>query len=86
MALASSPAQAEWTSVREESVVEVLDMKKPSVQIGLGIALGAGIGAAVAVTLGTGGLWLAVGIAVGSAIGASMSRRNSKKEILRAND
>ena len=61
-------------------------MKEPSVQIGLGIALGAGIGAAVAVILGTGGLWLAVGIAVGIAIGASMWRRNSEKEILRAND
>ena len=57
-------------------VIEVFDMNKPSMQIGLGIGLGAGIGAAFAVALGTGGVWLAVGIAVGIAIGASMSRNS----------
>src|SRR5438876_1182619 len=38
-------------------------MKRPSMQIGLGIALGIGIGAAVGVILGSGGAWLAIGIA-----------------------
>jgi hypothetical protein len=52
-------------------------MKKPSMQIGLGIALGAGIGAAFAVVLGSGGAWLAIGIAIGVIIGASMSKRTT---------
>jgi len=52
-------------------------MKKPSMQIGLGIALGAGIGAAVAVILGTGGAWLAIGMAIGVVVGASMSKRKA---------
>ncbi|HUK25330.1 MAG TPA: hypothetical protein VLV49_12180 [Terriglobales bacterium] len=52
-------------------------MKKPSMQIGIGIALGAGLGAAVAVILGNGGLWLAVGIVVGILIGSSMTRRKA---------
>ena len=51
-------------------------MKRPSMQIGLGIALGAGMGAALALILGTGGLWLVVGIAVGIVIGGSMSRKS----------
>jgi hypothetical protein len=46
-------------------------MKKPSMQIGLGIALGAGLGAAVAVFLGNGGLWLAIGVVVGVVIGSA---------------
>jgi hypothetical protein len=50
-------------------------MKRPSLQIGLGIALGAGLGAAAAVIIGSGGMWLAVGVAVGIAIGIAMSRR-----------
>ena len=54
-------------------------MKRPSMQIGLGIAFGADIGSAIAVVLGSGGLWLAVGIAIGVAIGAAMSRKNSHK-------
>lgn len=49
-------------------------MKRPSMQIGFGIALGAGIGAAVAVMIGTGGAWLAVGIALGVVIGTAMSK------------
>jgi hypothetical protein len=53
------------------------DMKRPSMQIGLGFALGAGIGIAVAVAIGSGGAWLAVGIAIGVAIGAAMSRRKT---------
>lgn len=52
-------------------------MKRPSMQIGLGIALGAGIGIAVDVLLGTGGAWLAIGIAIGVAIGAGMARRKA---------
>lgn len=50
-------------------------MKRPSMQIGLGIALGAGIGFAVALVLGTGGAWLAVGVAIGVTIGAAMSKK-----------
>jgi len=52
-------------------------MKKPSMQIGLGIALGAGIGAAITVILGSGGAWLAIGIAVGVVIGVAMSKRKA---------
>jgi F0F1-type ATP synthase assembly protein I len=54
-----------------------LAMKRPSMQIGLGIALGAGIGAAIAVVLGSGGAWLAIGIALGVAIGVAMSKRKA---------
>jgi len=49
-------------------------MKRPSMQIGLGIALGIGIGAAVALILGSGGAWLTVGIVLGVIIGKAMSR------------
>lgn len=52
-------------------------MKRPSTQIGLGIALGAGIGAAIAVVLGSGGAWLAIGIAIGVVIGWAMSKRKA---------
>ncbi len=52
-------------------------MKKPSMQIGLGIALGAGIGMAVAAVLGSGGAWLAIGIAMGVVIGVAMSKRKA---------
>ncbi len=61
-----------------------LAMKKPSMQIGLGIALGAGIGAAVAVVLGTGGAWLAIGIAIGVVFGASMSKTKADSSPLEA--
>ena len=54
-------------------------MKRPSMQIGLGVAFGAGTGAAVAVILGTGGAWLAIGIAIGIVIGAAMSERNETR-------
>lgn len=50
-------------------------MKKPSTQIGLGIALGAGIGAAITIFLGTGVAWLAIGIALGVVIGAAITKR-----------
>jgi F0F1-type ATP synthase assembly protein I len=53
------------------------EMKKPSMQVGFGIALGAGIGAAIAVILGSGGAWLAIGIAVGIVIGVAMSKRKA---------
>jgi hypothetical protein len=56
-------------------------MKKPSMQISLGIAFGAALGAAVAIIIGSGGLWLAIGIAVGIAIGASWFRRNPGAEV-----
>ena len=49
-------------------------MRRPSMQIGLGIALGIGIGAAVALILGTGGAWLTVGIVLGVIVGKTMSR------------
>jgi hypothetical protein len=61
-------------SRRDGTTYPEFDMKKPSMQIGLGVALGAGIGAAVAVALGTGAAWLGVGIAIGIAIGAAMSK------------
>ena len=57
------------------------DMKRPSMQIGLGFALGAGIG--IAVAIGSGGAWLAVGIAIGVAIGAAMSRRKGSSRLER---
>jgi hypothetical protein len=53
-------------------------MKRPSMQIGLGIALGAGIGIAIDAAFGSGGTWLAIGVAIGVAIGAAMS--NGKKD------
>jgi hypothetical protein len=62
-----------WGNLESETT-----MKRPSMQIGLGIALGAGIGAAVAVIIGTGGAWLALGIAIGVAIGAAMSKRETE--------
>jgi hypothetical protein len=52
-------------------------MKKPSMQVGLGVAFGAGIGAAIVVVLGSGGAWLAIGIVVGIAIGVAMSKRKA---------
>ena len=52
-------------------------MKRPSMQIGLGLALGTGIGLAVALFLGTSGAWLAVGIVIGVAIGAATSKRKA---------
>jgi len=55
----------------------VTNMKRSSMQIGLGIALGAGIGIAVDLVLGTGGAWLAIGIAIGVVIGASMGKRKT---------
>jgi uncharacterized membrane protein len=62
----------------------VSGMKRPSMQIGLGIALGAGIGTAISVAFGTEGAWLAVGIAIGVIIGAAMSRkRPSRLEAVR---
>jgi hypothetical protein len=59
-------------------------MKRPSMQIGLGIALGAGIGAAVALIVGTGGAWLAMGITIGVVIGAAMSKRKADSSRLEA--
>ena len=49
-------------------------MKRPSMQIGLGIALGIGIGAAVALILGSSGAWLTVGIVLGVIVGKAMAR------------
>ena len=55
-------------------------MKRPSIQVGLGIAMGAGIGAALALILGTSGAWLAGGIIIGLLIGASLSRARRVSE------
>jgi predicted MFS family arabinose efflux permease len=52
-------------------------MKKPSVQISLGIAFGTALGAAVALLIGSGGLWLAGGVAIGVAIGAAIPRKSN---------
>ncbi len=56
-------------------------MKRPSMQIGLGVALGIGIGAAVALILGSGGAWLTVGIIVGVVVGKTMARPRPVNEI-----
>jgi hypothetical protein len=64
-------------AVRDDITCEGNAMKKPSMQIGLGLMLGAGLGAAVAVVLGYGGLWLAVGVLVGIAIGSAMTRQKT---------
>jgi F0F1-type ATP synthase assembly protein I len=53
------------------------EMKRPSMQIGLGIALGAGIGIAIDAAFGSGGTWLAIGVAIGVAIGAAMSKHKT---------
>jgi hypothetical protein len=55
-------------------------MKRPSIQIGLGIALGTGFGLAAAVILGSGGAWLALGIAIGVIVGWSLARTRGEKE------
>ena len=47
-------------------------MRKPSTQIGLGVALGAGIGIAMGVFAGHIAVWLAVGIAIGVVSGSSL--------------
>jgi hypothetical protein len=54
-------------------------MKRPLMQIGLGIAFGAALGAAVAIIIGSGGMWLAVGIVVGVFIGAAMFRKSNQQ-------
>jgi len=51
-------------------------MKRPSIQISLGIAFGAALGAAAAILIGSGGLWLAAGIAIGLVMGAAISRKS----------
>jgi uncharacterized protein YneF (UPF0154 family) len=61
-------------------------MKRPSLQIGLGIALGAGLGIAAAVIIGSGVMWLAVGVAVGVALGIAMSRKSPQSQKANDND
>jgi uncharacterized membrane protein len=51
-------------------------MKKPSMQIALGIVLGAGIGAALGVAAGHVAAWLGVGIAIGVVIGSNFRGPN----------
>ena len=45
-------------------------MKRPSMQIALGIVLGAGVGTALGVAAGHVAAWLGVGIAIGVVIGS----------------
>jgi hypothetical protein len=71
-------------SRRDGTTDPEFNMKKPSMQIGLGVALGAGIGAAVSVALGIGAAWLGIGIAIGIAIGASMSKTKAGSSPLEA--
>jgi hypothetical protein len=52
-------------------------MKRPSMQIGLGIVLGAVLGAGMVLVIGSGGLWLAAGIAIGVAVGSAIARRKT---------
>jgi len=52
-------------------------MKRPSMQIGFGIALGAAIGGALAVVLGAGAAWLGIGIPIGIAIGFMMAKKQA---------
>ena len=56
--------------------VEERNMKKPSMQIVLGITLGAGIGTAMGVAAGHVAVWLAVGIAIGVVIGSNFRGTN----------
>ncbi len=51
-------------------------MKRPSMQIVLGITLGAGIGTAMGVAAGHVAIWLAVGIAIGVVIGSNFRGTN----------
>ncbi len=51
-------------------------MKKPSMQIVLGITLGAGIGTAMGVAAGHVAIWLALGIAIGVVIGSNFRDTN----------
>ncbi|HYM07646.1 MAG TPA: hypothetical protein VEU11_13895 [Terriglobales bacterium] len=53
--------------------VEEKNMKKPFMQIALGITLGAGIGTAMGIAAGHVAVWLAVGIAIGVVIGSNFS-------------
>jgi hypothetical protein len=55
-------------------------MKRPSMQIGLGIVFGAALSAAVALIIGSAGMWLALGVAVGIAIGAAMFRKSNRHD------
>ena len=58
-------------------------MKKPSMQIGLGLMFGAGLGMAIAIILGNGGLWLAVGVVVGIVMGRAMTRHQMSNQRVR---
>ena len=60
----------------EAAEVEESNMKKPSMQIVLGITLGAGIGTAMGVAAGHVAIWLAVGIAIGVVIGSNFRGTN----------
>ena len=51
-------------------------MKRPYMQIGLGIVLGAGVGTALGVAAGHVAAWLGVGIAIGVAIGGNFRGTN----------
>jgi hypothetical protein len=51
-------------------------MKKPSMQVVLGIVLGAGIGAALGVAAGHVAAWLGIGIAIGVVIGSNFHSTN----------
>ncbi len=51
-------------------------MKRPYMQIALGIVLGAGVGTALGVAAGHVAAWLGVGIAIGVAIGGNFRGTN----------
>jgi hypothetical protein len=51
-------------------------MKRPYMQIALGIVLGAGVGTALGVAAGHVAAWLGVGIAIGVAIGCNFRGTN----------
>jgi predicted lysophospholipase L1 biosynthesis ABC-type transport system permease subunit len=51
-------------------------MKRPSMQIALGIVLGAGVGTALGVAAGHVAAWLGIGIAIGVVIGSNFRSTN----------
>ena len=59
-----------------EHGLEEKNMKRPSMQVALGIVLCAGIGAAWGVVAGHAAAWLGVGIAIGVVIGSNFRGTN----------
>ena len=52
------------------------EMKRPSMQIALGMVLGAGVGTALGVAAGHVAAWLGIGITIGVVIGSNFRSTN----------